>query len=257
MAGLADSPSFVLVLVISAFVPPLVFMAWIRNTARYGKEPWWNVLKAFVWGAVLSVLVAIVASVILLVTLGQIGSVNDFFARRFTDPTIAIGALVVAPIAEEAAKGLGVQAGRPETQALLDGLVYGAAAGLGFSATENLLYGVEALVNPNGGASASLLVIAIRSFSSSFLHASSTAVLGYGIAKTWLTRRTWAFLPFYIVAVTMHATFNFLTSLGQLYATQYGAVGETIGFAAAVGFALVAMTIVRLKLAGARRAAAR
>src|SRR6266571_3918251 len=232
MAGLADSPSFVLVLIISAFVPPLVFMAWIRNTARYGKEPWWNVLKAFVWGAVLSVLVAIVASVVLLVALGRIESVNAFFAQRFTDPTIAIGAFVVAPIAEEAAKGLGVRPGRPQTQALLDGLVYGAAAGLGFSATENLLYGVEALVNPNGGASASLLVIAIRSFS-------------------------WAFLPFYIVAVTMHATFNFLTSLGQLYATQYGEVGETIGFAAAVGFALVAMTIVRLKLAGARRATAR
>src|SRR6266699_1638176 len=233
MAGLADSPSFVLVLIISAFVPPLVFMAWIRNTARYGKEPWWNVLKAFVWGAVLSVLVAIVASVVLLVALGRIESVNDFFARRFTDPTIAIGALVVAPIAEEA------------------------AAGIGFSATENLLYGVEALVNPNGGASASLLVIAIRSFSSSFLHASSTAVLGYGIAKTWLTNRAWAFLPFYIIAVIMHATFNVLTSLGQLYGTQYCEVGETIGFAAAVGFALIAMTIVRLKLAGARRAAAR
>src|SRR6266508_1259217 len=205
MAGLADSPSFVLVLIISAFVPPLVFMAWIRNTA----------------------------------------------------PTIAIGAFVVAPIAEEAAKGLGVRPGRPQTQALLDGLVYGAAAGLGFSATENLLYGVEALVNPNGGASASLLVIAIRSFSSSFLHASSTAVLGYGIAKTWLTHRTWAFLPFYIIAVIMHATFNVLTSLGQLYGTKYGEVGETIGFAAAAGFALVAITIVRLKLAGARRAPAR
>ncbi len=257
MAGLADSPSFVLVLVISAFVPPLVFMAWIRNTARYGKEPWWNVLKAFVWGAVLSVLVAIVASIVLLVTLGQIGSVNDFFARRFTDPTVAIGALVVAPLAEEAAKGLGVRPGRPQTQALVDGLVYGAAAGLGFSATENLLYGVETLVNPNGGAAASLLVIAIRSFSSSFLHASSTAVLGYGIAKTWLTRRTWAFLPFYIIAVIMHATFNLLTSLGQLYFTRYGEIAETLGFAAAVAFALVAITIVRLKLAGARQAPAR
>src|SRR6266571_5273196 len=217
MAGLADSPSFVLVLIISAFVPPLVFMAWIRNTARYGKEPWWNVLKAFVWGAVLSVLVAIVASIILLVTLGQIGSVNDFFARRFTDPTIAIGALVVAPIAEEAAKGLGVQAGRPETQALLDGLVYGAAAGLGFSATENLFYGLDALLNPGGGASASLALI----------------------------------------AVTMHAIFNLLASLGQSYATQYGELGETIGFAAAVTFALIAITLVRFKLAGPRQAAPR
>src|SRR3989442_14237986 len=116
MAGLADSPSFVLVLIISAFVPPLVFMAWIRNTARYGKEPWWTVLKAFVWGAVLSVLVAIVASIILLVTLGQIASVNDFFARRFTRPTIAIAALVVAPITEQRPKGLVAKPGCPGTQ---------------------------------------------------------------------------------------------------------------------------------------------
>lgn len=257
MAGIADSPYFLLVLVVSAFVPPLFFMAAIRNSARYGREPWWTVLKAFSWGAVFSVIIALVFSLVLIVTLGQIGPLNDFLARRFSDPLTVIGALLVAPFVEEAAKGVGVRAGRPQTQALLDGLVYGAAAGLGFSATENLFYGLDAFVNPNGGASVSLAVIAVRSFSSSFLHASSTAVVGYGLAKSWLTLRTWAFLPFYFLAVIMHATFNFLAGLGQLYATQYGELGEVIGFAAAVTFALVAITVVRVKLSASRSAAAR
>ena len=81
--------------------------------------------------------------------------------------------------------------------------------------------------------------------------------MGYGLAKSWLSGRTWAFLPFYLIAVTMHAIFNLLASLGQSYATQYGELGETIGFAAAVTFALIAITLVRFKLAGPRQAAPR
>ena len=249
MAGIADSPYFLLVLLVSSFAMPLFFMAWIRNTARYGREPWLTVLKAFAWGAVFSVIIALVFSLVLIVTLGQIGPLNDFLAKRFTDPLTIIGAVIVAPFVEEAAKGIGVRAGRPQIQALLDGLVYGAAAGLGFSATENLFYGIDALLNPNGGASASLIVIAVRSFSSSFLHASATAVVGYGLAKSWLTGRAGAFFPYYLVAVVMHATFNLLASLGQSYATQYGELGETVGFAAAVTFGVIAITIVRFKLA--------
>ncbi len=258
MAGIADTPYFLIVLLVSAFAMPLIFMAWIRNTVHYGREPWRTVLKTFSWGAVFSVIIAIIFSLILLATLGSIAPLNNFLAQRFTDAPTVIGALIVAPIVEEAAKGVGVRAGRPQTQALLDGLVYGAAAGLGFSATENLFYGLDALLAPNGSASASLAVIALRSFSSSFLHASSTAVMGYGIAKTWLTRRPWAFLPYYLIAVAMHATFNLLASFGQSkYATQYGEFGEVIGFVAAVAFALGAITIVRLKLAGRGRAVAR
>lgn len=248
MAG-PISPYFLVVLIVSAFTMPLVFMVVIRNTARYGREPWRLVLKAFAWGAVFSVIIALIFSVILIVTLGQIDPLNDFLAKRFTDVPTIIGALIVAPIVEEAAKGIGVRAGRPQIQALVDGLVYGAAAGLGFSATENLFYGIAALLSPNGGATASLVTIAIRSFSSSFLHASATAVVGYGLAKIWLTRKTWAFVPYYLIAVVMHATFNFLVSLGQLYATQYGELGAFIGFAAAVIFAGTAISIVRLKLA--------
>src|SRR5438132_458623 len=134
MADLASSPYFLLILFIAAFALPLVYLVWIRNSPRYGREPWPTVLKTFAWGAVFSVIIAIILSVVFILVLGQIQSLNDFFARRFQDPSTALGALVVAPIVEEAAKGVGATAGRPQTQSKTDGLVYGAAAGLGFSA---------------------------------------------------------------------------------------------------------------------------
>jgi len=146
MADLASSPYFLLILFIAAFALPLVYLVWIRNSPRYGREPWPTVLKTFAWGAVFSVIIAIILSVVFILLLGQIQSLNDFFARRFQDPTTALGALVVAPIVEEAAKGVGATAGRRQTQSKTDGLVYGAAAGLGFSATENLVYALAALL---------------------------------------------------------------------------------------------------------------
>jgi protease PrsW len=258
VAGFVDSPYFlVALLLVSAFTMPLVFMVWIRNTARHDREPWKFVIKAFLWGAVFSVIIAIIFSLVLAVTLGQIRPLEEWLARRIDDPEmipLIIGAVIVAPLVEEAAKGLGVRAGRPEIQRLLDGLVYGAAAGLGFSATENLFYGISQLLDPNGGATASFAVIAVRSFSSSFLHASATAVVGYGLAKSWLSRATWAVLPFYLIAVIMHASFNALSVFGELYRTQYGDVAVAITFGAAVTLALIAITVIRVKLASQSRA---
>jgi RsiW-degrading membrane proteinase PrsW (M82 family) len=254
MADSATSPYFLLVLLIAAFALPLVYLVWIRNSVRSGREPWSTVLKAFSWGAVLSVIIALLLSLVFILILEQVGPVNDFFARRFADPTTAIGVLVVAPIVEEAAKGVGATAGRSQTQTKADGLVYGAAAGLGFSAMENLFYALAALVVAGVGPSGSLVVVAVRSFSSSFLHASSTAVFGYGLAKSWLTRRPWAMIPFYLVAVGMHATFNFFSTLAFAYSDQNNVVGEALAFVAAVTLAIVAFSIVRLRLASGRPA---
>lgn len=246
------------VLVASAFAFPLVFLAWIRNTERFGREPWRAVLKTFTWGAVISVIVAIVLSLLLLGAFEEIGPVYEFLSRRFGDPETAlavVAALVVAPLAEEAAKAVSVRTGRRHSETIVDGLVYGAAAGLGFSATENLFYGVAYLAQL--GASGSILLIVFRSFSSSLLHASATAVTGYGMAKGWHTMRRWAFLPFYFVAVLMHATFNFLSTFGVLYSAQVGEAAYLIGFAATLVFAVTAVTIVRFKLARQRSPAGR
>jgi hypothetical protein len=128
MTDLASSPYFLVVLVISALALPLIYLIMIRNTARYGREPWRTVLWTFAWGAIISVLIAVLLSTLLLATFNRVQSLNDFFARRFADPGFAIAVLIVAPLGEEAAKGVGARAGRRQTQSKIDGLVYGAAA---------------------------------------------------------------------------------------------------------------------------------
>src|SRR5438094_9231795 len=111
---------------------PVIFTVWIRNTARYGREPWRKVIRAFLWGAVFSVIVAVIFSLILAATPGQVGPLNTFLIRRFHDPDgvfVIIGALIVAPIVEEAAKRLGGREGGLDSQGPRDVRVYGAGAG--------------------------------------------------------------------------------------------------------------------------------
>jgi protease PrsW len=262
MADLVLSPDFLLVMVVSAFALPLVFVWWIRNTPRYGREPIATVLRVFGWGAVVSAVIAAVLEFAFIGVAMQIPVLYSYLANRFTniDPATVFGFLVAAPLIEEASKALGVRSARRKINAPPDGLVYGATAGLGFSAMENLLYGVSAyilLIQEGGNPSGALLVIAARSFSSSLLHASSTATTGFGLAKGWLLKRRYAFVPFYLVAVAMHATFNFLTGLGSLYPGQLGGLVDYVGFLASVAFAITAVTLIRLKLSARRAVAVR
>ncbi|MEE9115540.1 MAG: hypothetical protein V3U09_01430, partial [Thermoplasmata archaeon] len=51
-----------LILVVSSFVPPLIYMVWLRNSERFSKEPMSQVLKVFVWGAIFGVIIASILS---------------------------------------------------------------------------------------------------------------------------------------------------------------------------------------------------
>ncbi len=261
MATYAMTPSFLLVMVVSAFALPLLFMYWVRNTPRYRREPLKVVLHVFGWGAFVSVVIAVIFELVLTAAAMEIGPLYSYLAAHFImDPAIVFGFLVAAPVVEEAAKGLGVRSARPSIRTIPDGLVYGAAAGFGFSAMENLLYGLSAwvLLSQQGlDPSGSLLVIAVRSLSSSLFHASASAVVGYGIAKAWLTGRRYAYLPFYFLAVLMHALFNFTSNLGGLYPGQLGGLVDYVSFFAAVAFAVAGFSVVRFKLLRRRAVPAR
>lgn len=246
------SPTFFIIMAVSAFAIPLAFVWWVRNTPRYGREPMRVVLHVFGWGAFVSVVIALIFELIVTAAAMEIPPLYAYLASHFAmEPQKIFGFLIAAPFVEEAAKGLGARTARPSMHTPADGLVYGAAAGLGFSAMENLLYGLTAwvtLTQQGLDPSASLLVIVFRSFSSSLLHGSATAATGYGIAKSWLTRRRYAYLPFYLLAVILHATFNFTVNLGTLYPGALGGLVDYVEFFAAVVFAVTAITIVRLKL---------
>jgi RsiW-degrading membrane proteinase PrsW (M82 family) len=119
---------------------------------------------------------------------------------------------VIAPFVEEGAKAYGILRKSEILSDVEGGLVLGAASGLGFAATENLLYEVSALQE---GFAVFIVLALVRSVSSSLLHASASAVSGYGIARKELGAGFSA-LPFYLLAVGMHALFNLLASIEVL-----------------------------------------
>jgi len=241
-----DATGWVL-LVAFSFIPPVLWMLLLRNTERKGREPMGRVIQAFLWGAVVAVIVALVLSVLVIVfLLDRIAPAYEFLGDRgFSDPATLILVVVVAPFVEEFAKALGVLRVRRFVDEPEDGLVYGGSAGLGFSATENLFYGLAALIATQDLGSA-LFLIAIRSISSAFLHASATACTGYGIARSRLWGKS--ALPWYLLAVLLHASFNFLASLGEQLSNTYGMNMILIGLIGAIVFGLAAFALVRKKI---------
>jgi RsiW-degrading membrane proteinase PrsW (M82 family) len=234
------------VLIAGSFLPPILWVVIVRNTERFGREPAGQVARAFLWGAVIAVIVAVVLSLLFLYLLSEVAPIETFLGEQgFTDPSLILGAIIIAPFVEEFAKALGVLRVRRSIVQVEDGLVYGASAGLGFAATENLLYGFAALA-ASGSLGTSLLVIGIRSISSALLHGTATAATGYGIAKKALWNES--AIPWYLLAVLMHAAFNTLASFGVLMTGFLGEWAALIGLVGAIIFALFAWRLMRAKI---------
>lgn len=204
-----------------SFLPPIVFAVWVRNHERHQREPLGAVLGMFAYGGTLGIASALVLSLAFDVGLGG---------------SELLGLVVVAPFAEELAKGFGLRFVRGRVREVEDGIIYGAAIGLGFGATENLLYGLTALLDE--GLTVAVQTIGLRVVSSVLLHAGSTALLGYGYALLLLRRASMGLLlPYYLLAVAQHALYNFLVS------TQYIA-----GFVAAIAMVIVVTTLLRRRI---------
>lgn len=199
-----------------SFLPPLAFLVWARNRERHGREPWHAVLAIFAHGATLGVAVAIVLGL----------WIDGSFGGG-----LAIAAIVVAPLVEEMAKALGFGFVRRHVDELEDGLVYGLVVGLGFAATETFLYGLLEL--GDASVASALGVVVTRNFSSMLLHAGSSAILGFGYASMRLRNGSWVdLLPYYLLAVALHALYNLLVLSGSW-----------LGFVAAVVMVVVAVTV--------------
>jgi RsiW-degrading membrane proteinase PrsW (M82 family) len=246
-----DEALRILVFVIAAFLPPLLYLVWIRNTERYGKEPWGAMLKTFAWGAVIAVFIAIFLSLVLIYIYQQ--GIGRIYVSYGQNPTLdlLILSVVIAPFTEEFAKGIGVYTTRGDITEEEDGLVYGAACGLGFAATENLLYGVIAYVQ--GGWISFFTLIVLRSIASALLHASASAVMGFGIAKSLTIWEKASVLPYYLGAVGMHAAFNLLASMGVIFETNNPGDPNAIyihlfSLLIVIFFAVIAIGVIRQKI---------
>jgi len=230
------------ILVGSAFIPSLIYLIWIRNAERYGKKRWSQLARTFLWGAGLSVLFAIILSLLFVGVISAPELQREY--KFLADETIftLIIVVIIAPIVEEFTKVLGVFSVKTSLTDIEAGLVFGAACGLGFAATENLLY-ESSVYLAEGFGSAFISIVVLRSIASTLLHGSASAMAGYGVTKAKF-EGWYLFLPYYLLAVIMHGAFNFLASLELLVAGDISLIAVFL----AVLFSLSSITYVRKKI---------
>jgi len=193
LLGAATNLSVVLLTLVPGAIVVGAFL-WLD---RVEPEPWSERLHAFLWGATISVLVAVVA--------------NEFTATTFGESWALVGS---APLVEETMKALGVllAARRLRLSGWFDGAVYAGFVSAGFALVENVAYFLGA------EESESLVqVFVLRGLATPFAHPLFTVFTGVTIGHFFATRRALALsgLP---VAVLLHAGWNSMSLGGESYA---------------------------------------
>lgn len=223
----------IILLLFTSFLPPIIYAIWIRNTERYHRERWIAIAVCFLWGASIAIIAAIILEVILQISVSVTISDNLLSYEIIT-------AVIIAPFAEELVKPLALKTKTVyrELDEFKDGLIYGAVAGLGFSATENLFYGMDFL---SEGLVFFIIFMSIRSIGGCLLHASATALTGYGYGKSLLMKSSFLrIVPYFIVAMLMHASYNFLVS--------WPTIGPITGLLLAFVLVYISISFVRRKI---------
>jgi RsiW-degrading membrane proteinase PrsW (M82 family) len=201
----SGAPGALVIGVVLAAIPVGPVVAVYLWLDRYEPEPLGLLALAFGWGALVATAAALVLEGVDRYALGT--------------PDSWAGA-VVAPVVEEAVKGLFVLlllwSRRREIDGILDGIVYAGLVGAGFAFTENIMYLAGAYMGGDsfgsGGLGAVTTLFVIRGIFSPFAHPLFTSAIGIGVGVAVITRsRFWrvaAPVLGYLVAVGAHSLWN-------------------------------------------------
>ncbi len=207
----AGRPDAVVVGLVLAALPVGPLIACYLWLDRYEPEPKVFLALAFGWGALVATGGALAVQ-----TINQ--AVNG--------SSEVVSAVLVAPVTEEAGKGLFVLLllwlRRHVIDGLLDGLVYAGLVGIGFAFTENILYYAGAYAGGpgfgDGGADAATGLFVMRGVFSPFAHPLFASMTGIGVGLAVSTRsrslRLVAPVVGYLFAVCLHAAWNGSAFLG-------------------------------------------
>ncbi|MGZ8736222.1 MAG: PrsW family intramembrane metalloprotease [Nocardioides sp.] len=201
----SSAPGALVIGVLLAALPVGPVIAAFLWLDRYEPEPLRLLGAAFGWGALVAT-----AGALILQSLDQyvLGTPENWSGA------------IVAPITEEAAKGLFILLllwmRRHEIDGVLDGIVYAGMVGVGFAFTENILYLGGAYMGGDdlgpGGFGSAVGVFVVRGIFSPFAHPLFTAFIGVGVGYAVVSRsgaaRFLAPLAGYLLAVTAHAIWN-------------------------------------------------
>ena len=195
--------------ILACVLPTTVYATIIYWVDRYEKEPFYLLFLTFFWGAAPSILLTIFLMPIAAgMIVGRIG----------IDWTNYLQTIILAPTIEEIAKALVLIAiliwWSHEVDSWLDGIIYGAIAGLGFAMVENYFYFVHEF--ELGGWAALRTNVFFRAGAFGLNHAFFTSLTGLGVGMASLTnkRSTKIIAPTIgiIAAIGVHALHNILVT---------------------------------------------
>ena len=221
LIGPVSAPEFFMTY---ALIQAGVFLVLIRLTDLYQREPITVVGLMVLWGATVSCLLAVPG--------------NEFVNGLLSERTrLVFGPAITAPLVEETAKGIALviafllsqvaarRFGAHAFEGLSDGLVYGAAVGMGFAFTEDVFY-FYALANEAGVREGwELFQSRVDLFGLNMLgHSIYTGLFGAGLGAATVIvrrhRRILAAVGGFGAAVVTHALHNGLTS--AILAARFG-----------------------------------
>ncbi|MGE5508130.1 MAG: PrsW family intramembrane metalloprotease [Chitinophagales bacterium] len=184
-----------LLAVLSALVPGLLWVWFFYRYDRYEPEPKRMVFRTFVAGMIAVFPAAVLET-----------SVRPFILNSSSLVTMFIAVVVGIGLVEEGVKLLVVYWSayrKPEFDEVLDGVIYGTTAGLGFASLETFFY-----IQRYG-----LGVAPARALLTALAHASFTGLAGYylGLAKLGPPEsRRGRIIRGLFFAVLLHAVYDFL-----------------------------------------------
>lgn len=243
----------ILLLCASVFPVVLIFL-WLYFRDRL-REPAGVVLLTLLFG----VLIALPA-IALEMGVHALGSAIGVSAPGAPQTLLHAGftAFLVAALVEELLKFLvlwGFAARRDAFDEPMDGIVYGAAASLGFAGIENVLYVMQRWAGNDGSAGQAAMVAAMRALTAVPMHAAFGVVMGacIGIARFSPNRR-WRWILLGLVgAIGLHGFYDFAAmSMGAMDAQDSG-VGVGLSFLGLVSSLAASVIVAVLALARLRR----
>lgn len=221
------NPLQIVLAVLIAFGIPLVFLLIIYTLDLYASRTFRLVMLCFGWGAVGGLGLSYLFNTHIAVPLIQRLSLDYVFLY-----------VAFAPVAEEILKSLSLfyVSRRPEFTYFVDGAIYGFAAGIGFSITENVLY---ISYHPERGIPLTL----VRAFSVCLMHGTAAGLVGAAIGRFRFRKRSGrglALVGGWLTAILLHALFNSVAKMDFVSAGLRVPLQVGIGLA---GVGLIALFI--------------
>jgi len=206
---------------------PAAFLLIIYALDLYASRTFGSVMLCFAWGGVGGLALSYAFNTYVAIPLIELLALEYFLLY-----------VVFAPVAEEVLKSLCLiyisqQAGFTY---FVDGAVYGFAAGIGFSITENFLY---MSYHPD----LALPLMFVRSFSVCLMHGAASALVGVALGRFRFRRRSdqrLALLGGWAAAILLHMLFNSVSQSGFLSERAMLPLQIGIGW---VGFGLTILFI--------------